>query len=413
VKVDSPVKSIAISDDLETILTVTLKRQLIRQNIHTGELLTNLSYTLEADLWLTRIPYACGEDAHNRIYIVDSESNAACYDLNTQKGITYQAALEANHPRIFPTGFVTKADEAVLLLPSSAISITSEPEIKEMAGHVGGVSSLGFLNGNKVFTQMRNDGQIIFYNTDGTSAFINRIDEAFPLVAAPCGDCIALSISNNKVGLLNMGEEQFSDNGNMPFPVACEFLDRYSEMLFMGTKNEIKRTRIAAKFEEESVYKTAGREQIMDMAAIDGTHVAIIINTPDIFEFIVGIVSNGIFHELSKIKQCSNLCVSPNGKNICVYGDSSWIINMDTREKKQIDYSCRSACFLSNDILVCAFIENGNMLDFVNIETLQTIRNVYVPDRVMSIATHNNQVLCGLTNGKSVILNVNNQIINQ
>ena len=400
----SGIKAIAISEDLTTILTLFIMRLLIRQNMHTGEILTSLSYIQEAGLALTRLPFACGESSNNKIYLSDCESNTACFDLNTKKGVNYLAAFDANHPRFAPVALVTNTDEAVLLLPSTAILITGEAQVNTK-GHVGGVTSLGFLNENKLFTQMKNDMQTIYYNTDGTVLTIDPV-ENFPLTAAPCGDYVAVSLSDHKVGLIKAGSKYLLDNGNMPFSAACEFLDSYGGMLFMGTKNEIKRTQIAEKFSAVSVYKTSGREQIKAMAAIDNRNVVCLI-VNEIFEHSIGITSNGILMVLDKIDPCDNLCVSPNGDNICFYGNSTWIINVSTKEKTRIADSCRCACFITDRILACAFTMNGNMLDFVDIHTSQTVKKLFLPDKAMSMVSDNNRILCGLINGNAVLLHNN------
>jgi len=401
------IKAIAISEDLKTILSLTIMRQLIRQDIFTGEILTTLHYNQEAGLGLTRIPNACGENAHHSIFLTDCESNTAYYNLNSKKGMTYQAALEANHPRSLPVTLVTGTNDAVLLLQSSAIMIADNPQIK-IKGHVGGVTSVGFLNENKMFTLMKNDRHILFYNSDGSLASICRdgVDRALPLVAKSCGDYIAVSLSNHKVGLLMEGENTLLHNGNMPFSSPCEFMDIYKQTLFIGTKNEIKRTHIAAKFTEESIYKTNSMEQIISIAAINETDVAILIMNIAC-EYLLGIASNKTFIQLAKVGTSNYLCISPDKKYICIIGDSTWIVDVSTKQKTQVGDACRSACFVMDNTLACAFTNNGNMLDFIDLCSYKTNKKVYLPDKTMSMVSDGKRLLCGLYNGKAILLNYN------
>lgn len=398
------IRAMAISANLSSIITLSMNRRIFKQDINTGEILYNAAYVSDLGLPLVKIPFGCGANSSDLLYLVDGEGNAACIDSSSGKSILYVAGTAAHHPKTLPVALAVSANQMLLLLPACAIRLNGDNEALSPA-HIGGVSAMGFLNNGMVFTLMENDSKLLVYHEDGRVLYTDPI--MAPVTATSFGDKVFISLANHNLVFHKPGIPDTTLYNNLPFSEKCVFLETKDAEIYAGTRKEIHFGEAGARgifIDRGLIYKAIGSEEIRAMAAAGNAKAAVLIRCTEISNLRAGIVENGIFTELSQIHpSCTACCMSPDEKWLCAWGARLYIVSVQDGHTHTINRECRVASFREDGKIIAAFTDTDS-LEIIETSNYNILPFAYVPDRVMAIKAEDDKILCGFVSGRATLI---------
>ncbi len=404
---EAGVMAASLSPDGKRLLALYRSRRLTMQRTDNGETILDQPYLSGLHLQLPRLPRFCGMDGSGVIWMVDEESNIGCYDPRTGDTQSWRSAVSVNHPRIWPVALAAGKEGATLLLPAHAL-IPQRGEDATAPCHIGGTSDCGILSNGTRFTLMENDARLILY-PHGTDA-AKTVSLGYPLCACACDHSVVVALTNHDVFVGD--PEEISDIlHNLPFSVACRFLDYRNGMLFMGSSEGIKRSKAISPLELSDVCGPFdGHSRRLDaMAALSDRCVAVltgdILRQSDESAQWLATAQDGQFHTVANLPHCSSLCANQSGTMISAYGLSSTLHTVRIADARQrtLDRVCRAACFIGDRLLACSFTDTP-FLELLDSETLETRNAVYLPDAATTLCNRGHELLCGLRCGRAVAL---------